>query len=40
MLFPSGETHPGRNLHSTMLRPYLRKLLLDQDEFMRLLQDG
>jgi predicted RNA binding protein YcfA (HicA-like mRNA interferase family) len=33
------EPHPGRNLRQTMLREYLRKLLLDQDEFMQLLKD-
>ncbi len=33
------ETHPGQNLRPPMLRTYLRKLLLDQDEFMRLLAD-
>jgi hypothetical protein len=32
------EPHPGQNLRPTMLRESLRKLLLDQDEFMRLLE--
>jgi hypothetical protein len=33
------ETRPGANLSQLTLREYLRKLLLDQDEFMRLLED-
>jgi hypothetical protein len=33
------EPHPGKNVSQTMLREYLRKLLLDQDEFMQLLKD-
>jgi hypothetical protein len=33
------EPHPGGNLRPPMLRMYLRKLLLDPDEFMQLLED-
>ena len=33
------EPHPGKNLRRTMLREYLRKLLLSPDEFMQLLED-
>ncbi len=32
------EPHPGDNLGQAMLRQYLRKLLLDPDDFMRLLE--
>ena len=33
------EPHPGQDMRRTTLRAYLRKLLLDHDEFMRLLKD-
>ena len=33
------EPHPGQDLPPPMLRMCLRKLLLDQDEFMQLLED-
>jgi hypothetical protein len=33
------EPRPGANLRPPMLRMYLRKLLLDPDEFMQLLED-
>src|SRR2546430_17564552 len=33
------EPHPGDNLRPPMLRQYLRKRLLDPDEFMHLLED-
>ena len=33
------EPHPGANLRPPMLRMYLRKLLLDPDEFLKLLED-
>jgi hypothetical protein len=33
------EPHPGQPLRRTMLREYLRKLLLSPDEFMQLLKD-
>jgi hypothetical protein len=33
------EPHPGQTLRRTMLREYLRKLLLSPDEFMQLLKD-
>ena len=33
------EPRPGVNLRPPMLRMYLRKLLLDPDEFMQLLED-
>jgi hypothetical protein len=33
------EPHPGKNLGGTMLRKYLHRLLLSQDEFMRLLKE-
>ena len=33
------EPHPGENLRPPMLRESFRKLLLDQDEFVRLLED-
>jgi len=33
------EPHPGKNLGATMLRKYLQKLLLNEDEFMHLLED-
>ena len=33
------EPHPGQNLRPPMLRMCLRKLLLDQDEFVQLLKD-
>jgi predicted RNA binding protein YcfA (HicA-like mRNA interferase family) len=33
------EPHSGQDLRPPMLRTSLRKLLLDQDEFMRLLAD-
>ena len=33
------EPHPGDNLRPPMLRESLRKLLLDQDEFLQLLED-
>jgi hypothetical protein len=32
------EPHPRAILGQSMLREYLRKLLLDQDEFMQLLE--
>jgi hypothetical protein len=32
------EPHPGGNLRPPMLRMYLRKLLLDPDEFLKLLE--
>jgi hypothetical protein len=32
------EPHPGQTLRRTTLRAYLRKLLLDHDEFMQLLE--
>jgi hypothetical protein len=33
------EPHPGQNMRPPALRMSLRKLLLDQDEFMQLLKD-
>ena len=33
------EPHPGKNLAGTMLRKYLHRLLLNEDEFMHLLED-
>jgi hypothetical protein len=33
------EPHPGQTMRPPMLRQSLRKLLLDQDEFMQLLKD-
>ena len=33
------EPRPGQNLRSPMLRKYLSKLILDEDEFLRLLDD-
>ena len=33
------EPHPGQNLRRTVLREYLRKLLLSPDELMQLLED-
>jgi predicted RNA binding protein YcfA (HicA-like mRNA interferase family) len=33
------EPHPGENLGTRALRRYLRQLLLDDDEFMHLLED-
>jgi len=33
------EPHPGQNLRPPMLRMCLRKLLLNQDEFVQLLKD-
>jgi hypothetical protein len=33
------EPHPGKNLGAMMLRKYLQKLLLNEDEFMHLLED-
>jgi len=33
------EPHPGKNLGATTLRQYLRRLLLEEDEFMQLLLD-
>jgi hypothetical protein len=33
------EPHPGQNLRPPMLRMCLRKLFLDQDEFVQLLKD-
>jgi hypothetical protein len=33
------EPHPGQNVRPPMLRTSLRKLLLDEDEFLRLLKD-
>jgi predicted RNA binding protein YcfA (HicA-like mRNA interferase family) len=33
------EPHPGQNVRPPMLRMSLRKLLLDEDEFLRLLKD-
>ena len=33
------EPHPGKNLGATMLRKYLQRLLLNEDEFMQLLKD-
>jgi len=33
------EPHTGKNLGATMLRKYLQRLLLNEDEFMRLLED-
>jgi heme oxygenase len=33
------EFHTGRNLGATMLRKYLQKLLLNEEEFMQLLKD-
>jgi len=33
------EPHPGGNLRPAMLRQNLHKLLLNQDEFMQLLED-
>ena len=33
------EPHPGKNLGATMLRKYLQKLLLNEDEFVQLLKD-
>jgi hypothetical protein len=32
------EPHPGKNLGATMLRKYLQRLLLNEDEFMHLLE--
>jgi len=33
------EPHPGKNIGGTMLRKYLQRLLLNEDEFMHLLED-
>jgi len=33
------EPHPGKNLGATLLRKYLRQLLLNEDEFLHLLED-
>jgi len=33
------EPHPGKNLGAKMLRKYLQRLLLNEDEFMQLLKD-
>jgi hypothetical protein len=33
------EFYPGQNVRPPMLRTSLRKLLLDEDEFLRLLKD-
>ena len=33
------EPHPGKNLGATVLRTYLRQLLLNEDEFLHLLED-
>jgi len=33
------EPHPGKNLGATVLRKYLRQLLLNEDEFLRFLED-
>jgi hypothetical protein len=33
------EPHPGKNIGATMLRKYLQRLLLNEDEFMHLLED-
>jgi hypothetical protein len=33
------EPHPGQNMRPPVLRQSLRKLLLDQDQFMQLLKD-
>ncbi len=33
------EPHQGKNLGATMLRRYLQKTLLNEDEFMQLLKD-
>jgi predicted RNA binding protein YcfA (HicA-like mRNA interferase family) len=33
------EPHPGQNVRRGMLQKYLRKLLLDEDEFLQLLED-
>jgi len=33
------EPHPGQTLRPPMLRMCLRKLFLDQDEFVQLLKD-
>jgi hypothetical protein len=33
------EPHPGQNLRPPALREYLRKLLLDEDEFLQILED-
>ena len=33
------EPRPGRNLGAAMLRKYLQRLLLDEDEFLRLLEE-
>ena len=33
------EPHPGKSMHRPLLRKYLRQLLLDEDEFLRLLED-
>jgi predicted RNA binding protein YcfA (HicA-like mRNA interferase family) len=33
------EPHPGQDVRATMLREYLRKLLIAPDEFIQLLRD-
>jgi hypothetical protein len=33
------EPHPGKNLGTTLLRKYLQRLLLNEDEFVHLLED-
>jgi hypothetical protein len=33
------EPHSGKNLGATMLRKYLRQLLLNEDEFLHFLED-
>ena len=33
------EPHPGKNLDATMLPKYLRQLLLNENEFLHLLED-
>jgi hypothetical protein len=33
------EPHPGQNLRPPLLRKYLQRLLLDEDEFLRLLEE-
>jgi len=33
------EPHPGKNLGGTILRKYLHRLLLNEDEFRHLLED-
>jgi predicted RNA binding protein YcfA (HicA-like mRNA interferase family) len=33
------EPHPGKNLGATILRKYLQRLPLNEDEFMQLLED-